>query len=71
MDTSLAILRYERPALAWPSGATEHQQHILWWVVYLGFAYAAALLYATYCTHSGGHSEIDFGWTGFKVSCRS
>jgi hypothetical protein len=42
MDTSLAIPRYQRPALAWPSGVTEQQQHVIWWVVFVGFAFATA-----------------------------
>jgi hypothetical protein len=71
MDTSLAIPRYERPRLAWPDGVVEQRQHILWWVVFVGFAYALAIAYAAYCTYTGGHPDIDLTWYGFKVSCRS
>jgi hypothetical protein len=71
MDTSLAIPRYARPALAWPAGAVEQRQEIIWWVVFLGFAYALAVAYAVYCTHSGGDPDIELTWHGFKVTCRS
>ena len=53
MDTSLAIPRYDRPALAWPDRVVEQRQHILWWVVFVGFAFAVAIAYAAYCTHMG------------------
>ena len=72
MDTSLAIPRYERPSLAWPDGldgVVEQRQQIVWWVVFVGFAFAVAVAYAAYCTHVGGHPNIELTWHGFKVSC--
>jgi hypothetical protein len=69
MDTSLAIPRYEPPALAWPGGVVEQRQHILWWIIFVGFAYAVAVAFAAYCVHQGGHPDIELTWHGFKVSC--
>jgi hypothetical protein len=70
MDTSVAIPRYEPPTLAWPAGAVEQRQQIIWWVVFVGFAYAVAIAYAVYCTHLGGDPDIELTWHGFKVTCR-
>jgi len=70
MDSTLVMPRYEAPALEWPAELGQRQE-IIWWVVFVGFAYALALLYAWYCTHTGGHPDIDFTWSGFKVTCRS
>src|SRR5258707_98041 len=42
MDTSLATPRYERPALDWPDDASAQQQEVIWWVVFVGFAFAVA-----------------------------
>ncbi len=39
------------------------------WAVVVGFAFAAALAWATYCRHTGGNPDISFGWSGFKVKC--
>jgi hypothetical protein len=66
MDTSLAIPRYQRPALAWPSGVTEQQQHVIWWVVFVGFAYAVAIAYSAYCTYTDCNPDISLTWYGFK-----
>ena len=44
---------------------------IVWWVVFVGFAYAIALAYATYCRISGGYPDISLTWKGFKVACKS
>ena len=71
MDTSVAIPRYEPPTLAWPAGAVEQRQQIIWWVVFVGFAYAVALAWATYCRISGGYPDISLTWRGFKVACKS
>jgi hypothetical protein len=71
MDASLAIPRYAPPALAWPAGAVEQRQEIIWWIVFVGFAYAVAVAYAVYCSHTGGHPDIELTWHGFKVECRS
>ena len=71
MHTSLAIPRYERPTLAWPDGLVAQQQHIIWWIVFVGFAYGVAIAYAAYCTHTGGHPDIDLTWRGFKGACRA
>lgn len=69
MDATLAIA-YAPPILDWPREAAQRQQ-IVWWVVFVGFAYVLALAYAAYCTHTGGHPDIDLTWKGFKVSCKS
>jgi hypothetical protein len=37
----------------------------------VGFAYAVALAWATYCRISGGYPEISLTWKGFKVACKS
>jgi hypothetical protein len=70
MDSTLALPRYEPPALAWP-GELGQRQEIVWWIVFVGFAYALAVAYAWYCTHTGGHPDIDLSWKGFKITCRS
>lgn len=49
----------------------DHQEDVVWWVVVVGFAYAVALAWATWCRISGGNAEISFGWSGFKIVCRS
>jgi len=33
-----------------PDYAVEQRQHIIWWIVFVGFAYAVAIAYAAYCT---------------------
>ena len=71
MDTCLGITWYERPTLAWPGDEVERREHIIWWIVFVGFAYAVAVAYAAYCTHTGGHPDISLTWHGFKVACRS
>lgn len=69
MDTALA-LGYQPPAVAW-SREVAQQEHIVWWVVFVGFAYLLALAYSAYCTYTGGHPDIELTWKGFKVTCRS
>ena len=71
MDTALAVARpYAAPALAF-TGDPAQQDDVIWWVVVVGFAYAVALAWATWCRQGGGSAEISFGWTGFKVVCHS
>jgi hypothetical protein len=69
MET-MAIPRYERPALVWPDDLGQ-QSPIVWWVVFVGFAYFVAVAYATFCTATGGHPDVSLTWHGFKVECRS
>jgi hypothetical protein len=71
MDTAL-VLRgpYTAPALAF-AGEPAETEDVVWWIVVLGLAYAVAVAYAAYCRHTGGNPDIQFGWTGFKVVCRS
>ncbi len=71
MDTALALAGpYVSPSLAF-TGETAETDDVVWWIVVVGVAYAVALVYATYCRHTGGSPDIQFGWTGFKVVCRS
>ena len=71
MDTQLALAgAYAAPAIAF-SGEPAETEDAVWWVVVVGFAYAIALAWATWCRVNGGNAEISFGWTGFKVVCRS
>ena len=65
----VAIPRSEAPALAWPD-ETGLESPIVWWVVIVGFAFALAIAYSTYCSYLGGDPDISFGWSGFKVTCR-
>ena len=60
---------YAPPALAF-AGEPAERDDIIWWVVIVGFAYAVAVAWATWCRHTGGSAEISLGWTGFKVVCR-
>ena len=69
MDSTLALPRYEPPALEWP-GELAQRQEIVWWIVFVGFAYAIAMAYAWYCSHTGGHPDIELTWKGFKITCR-
>lgn len=46
------------------------REDAVWWVVVVGFAFAVALAWATWCRLQGGDAEISFGWSGFKVVCR-
>lgn len=76
MDTTLALAHpaYARPAYQPPAlelgGELGARHDAVLWVVALGFAFAAALGWATYCRVSGGYPEIHFGWSGIKVICR-
>ncbi len=71
MSTTLAVAApaYSPPAVAF-HGETARREEAVWWVVVVGFAYAVALAWATWCRKNGGSAEISFGWTGFKVVCR-
>ncbi len=72
MGTALAPAdpSYSAPALAY-TGELAESEDVVWWIVVVGFAYAVALAYVAWCRHNGGDGEISFGWTGFKVVCRS
>jgi hypothetical protein len=71
MDTALTLAGpYSAPALAF-AGEPAETDDVVWWIVVVGFAYAVALAWATWCRYNGGDAEISFGWTGFKVVCRS
>ena len=69
-----ATLIAATPGYAPPAVSLERdlvrREDAVWWVVVVGFAYAVALAWATWCRHNGGSAEISFGWTGFKVVCR-
>jgi hypothetical protein len=81
VDTTLALAHpvyappahrppvYQPPAFQWRGELGGRNDAVLW-VVALGFAFAAALAWATYCRLSGGYPEIQFGWSGIKVICR-
>jgi hypothetical protein len=66
---ALAAPGYAPPAVGF-HGETARREDAVWWVVVVGFAYAVALAWATWCRRNGGSAEISFGWTGFKVVCR-
>lgn len=71
MDTTLALAGpYVAPTLAF-TRETAEQDDVIWWIVFVGFAYAVALGWATWCRHNGGSADISLGWTGFRVVCRS
>lgn len=61
---------YAPPALGSALGL-EEREDVVWWAVVVGFAYALALAWASWCKLTGGDPEVTFGWTGFKVICRS
>ena len=61
---------YAAPALAF-HGETAEVDEVVWWIVFVGFAYAVALAWASWCRISGGYPDISLGWTGFKVACKS
>jgi hypothetical protein len=70
MDGALApVAGYAVPSLGF-AGEPAQTDDVVWWVVVVGFAYAVALAWATWCRHTGGSPEISFGWTGFKVACK-
>jgi hypothetical protein len=70
MDGTLLLSSpYAAPELAF-AGEPAESEDVVWWVVVVGFMYAVALAWATWCRHTGGSPDISFGWTGFKVACR-
>ena len=70
MEAVLASNGYTAPALGGSPSASQSDE-IVWWVVWVGFAYAVALAWATYCRITGGYPEISLTWKGFKVACKS
>lgn len=75
MDTLLAPAGrlYAAPAIALGADTVEtgEADEVVWWIVFVGFAYALALAWASWCRLTGGYPEISLGWTGFKVACKS
>ena len=45
----------------------EHESESYWWVLVVAFA--AALAWAAYCRHTGGHPVIRATWRGFIIRC--
>jgi hypothetical protein len=70
MDAAIAARGYAAPQLEL-TGAAGESDEVVWWVVWVGFAYAIALAWATYCRISGGYPDISLTWKGFKVACKS
>ena len=72
MDTALVLAApaYAPPALGF-RGETGEKDEVVWWVVFVGFAYVVALAWATYCRITGGDPEISLTWKGFKIVCKS
>ncbi len=68
LDSRRPTQAYEAPALLW-EGERGQVEPVLWWAIIVGFSYALALAWATYCIRRGGEPEISFGWRGFKVEC--
>ena len=70
MEAALAPSGYAAPQLAGAAVVSEVDE-VIWWIVFVGFAYAVALAWATYCRVSGGYPDISLTWKGFKVACKS
>lgn len=70
VETVMAVGAYEPPALLWDADPAQRSP-IVWWVVFVGFAYTLAIAYATYCRWSGGDPDISLTWKGFKIECKS
>ncbi len=70
MEAALATAGYAPPQLSGTTAGSEVDE-VVWWIVFVGFAYAAALAYAIYCRASGGYPDISLTWKGFKVACKS
>ena len=70
MEATLVGAGYAAPHVAGLARDDEIDE-IVWWVVFVGFAYAVALAWATYCRVSGGYPDISLTWKGFKVACKS
>lgn len=61
MDTAVALMQpYAAPALAFGREPAETED-VVWWIIVVGFAYAVALAWATWCRHNGGSAEISLG----------
>ena len=71
METALVARPIYTPPAIFGGAELVSEEEPWVWVVVLGFAYAAALAYATYCRHTGGNADISLTWTGFKVKCTS
>jgi hypothetical protein len=70
VDTSLVMgARYTPPAVVWRAEVAQRQR-IVWWIVFVGFAYVVALAWATYCRYTGGDADIELTWNGVKVICK-
>jgi hypothetical protein len=70
MEATVATAGYAPPQIAGLPAEGEIDE-IVWWVVFVGFAYAVALAWATYCRITGGYPDISLTWKGFKVACKS
>jgi hypothetical protein len=55
MESTIALPgpRYTAPAVALDA-ETAQVDEVVWWVVFVGLAYAVAVAWATYCRVSGG-----------------
>ncbi len=60
---------YASPMVVWRGDVAERSDAI-WWVVFVGLAYAAALAWAGWCRSKGGSAEVNFSVSGFKVVCK-
>jgi hypothetical protein len=60
---------YEFPQVLHQEVGLIEEDGIVWWVIFVGFAYSVAMAYAAYCTSQGGSPDISLTWKGFKVSC--
>lgn len=60
---------YESPLVLRQEASLVEREAVVWWAVFIGFAYTVAMAYAAYCTSRGGSPSISFGWRGFKVTC--
>ena len=59
---------WENPSMEWDGDDSEREEWVI--IAFVGFAYAAALAYAAYCTSTGGSADIGFSFTrGFWVKC--
>lgn len=69
MESTLVPTRWEPPALLWGDDPAQVEP-VTWWVIVVGFSFAAALAWSSYCIYVGGSPSISFSlWSGFKVTC--
>jgi hypothetical protein len=68
IDGTMDVVAYEAPSLLSPVDELEAEHAVLFAIV-VGFSFAAALAYASYCIYRGGSPSVSFGWSGFKVTC--